>query len=912
MALIPVAVGDTGAQARAKINAGFTAIDVEVAARASAVSGEASARAAAIAAEATTRAAGDLDAISAVINHTDRPGERPDLFSNVTTGRPEDLSGLPSANVRTVSSYGRVYRTTGEAVVAARHVTRIESGRHYLVRGAVSRYVNPADPLNDAVVLVAQALDANFSAYGSPVALSTLSSLTTGSGRTVVQKVFATSSGDGVDVVIPAGVYVRLYWRTYGSVCQTDIEHLSRPLDVTEWGELPSPDLTALSSRMGALEDIEAGDRLDALEAAVDGGKVATFATRSDALGATLAASVTVVRTLGYANPGDLGGADYAEVDTEPTAHDAYLTIGERWFELVPPPVLAIEHFGGGSDVADNAAALSAAGAYCRAKGLTRVWVEGAIEATTAVPQADIADLTFIGPGSLSGVYRKRVIPANAPAPALRDLTVVAGRHLRQCARRAGPLRVVIAGDSTTTQWANTVGSSDMLSSVLRQTILQHYPDAVITIRAVGGQTWAGLFSPVSSVMADWGVGGSKLWIEYISDLDPDLVILNFGMNDSYTISHYYMHSAITTIAAWTPAPDVVLCAGPVPSYGALGYPAGATKTDQEGRDRAAGWIRTYAQYHGLGLLDHNRLHNMVRDGFDPCSTVMRRAGTVLPAFATGLSACDGEEECTDWIAAINFNASSWGAGYLIAKVGAGSADYIQIRRADSTHFHFDLVGGKTGGAGLDVYTYKSVLNVPAAVPTSSTARIVLEKSGNIIQVYLDASVHGGTTDRIFVSQIVAEGGLYTPRVEAWGTDIALISVDWSYGDPQTYMPSATDSELWSDGSGSGVGPHGGSGWNHPSGYMASLVYRPVINGQVWRGPYVGQSGTVALGSGTSTFSVVFADEEPDALYHVDLTTSGADPGGRLYVTTKATTGFTVVCSGASAEAYSAHWKLVR
>lgn len=209
MALTPISTGDTGASVRAKINAGFTATDA-----------------------ATTAVAGKAG-LGDIANAADRPGDNPDLFGNLSTGLPEALASLPSSNVVTVSGRGRSYRTEGTAVVAAKGVTRIEGARKYLVRAGVKRAVDGGDPAGDAVVLAIQMLAADGTASGSPVALATLEDLTVASGARVVEVVVSTVAAADVDVVIPAGVYARVYWHTYGSTCETDIEFLARPLDVT-------------------------------------------------------------------------------------------------------------------------------------------------------------------------------------------------------------------------------------------------------------------------------------------------------------------------------------------------------------------------------------------------------------------------------------------------------------------------------------------------------------------------------------------------------------------------------------------------------------------------------------------------------------------------------------------------------
>ncbi len=249
MALTPISAGDTGASVRAKINSGFSAAD-----------------AAADAAAAAAAAAASKASLADIANGGERPGDNPALFANLTAGLPEVLSGLPSGNVVTVSGRGRSYRVTGEAVVAAKRMTRIENARKYAIRAGVRRAVDSGDPAGDAVVLAVQMLAADGTAAGAPAALATLSDLTVASGARVVEVVVSTVAGPGVDVVLPAGVYARVYWHAYGSACQTDIEFIGIPVDVTDALAAAADVPVAVASNVG-----RPGDRPDLFTTALIG-----------------------------------------------------------------------------------------------------------------------------------------------------------------------------------------------------------------------------------------------------------------------------------------------------------------------------------------------------------------------------------------------------------------------------------------------------------------------------------------------------------------------------------------------------------------------------------------------------------------------------------------------------------------
>ena len=191
MALSPINVSDTGAEVREKINAAIAATD-------------------------TKADAGDA------IKANERPGDSTNLFTNVTIGAPSDVAPLPTGNVAAVGGRGNVWRAEGTAVVATRKVARLQEGRKYLIRATFRRAVNGSDPSGDAIVLAIQGLNVNFTSAGAPVALVTTPSLTPDDGPRTVSVVVSTSAGVGVNVVLSAAAYFRVYLHAYGSTCQTD------------------------------------------------------------------------------------------------------------------------------------------------------------------------------------------------------------------------------------------------------------------------------------------------------------------------------------------------------------------------------------------------------------------------------------------------------------------------------------------------------------------------------------------------------------------------------------------------------------------------------------------------------------------------------------------------------------------
>jgi hypothetical protein len=85
------------------------------------------------------------------------------------------------------------------------------------------------------------------------------------------------------------------------------------------------------------------------------------FDTRADAIAATIPGTVNVLRIAGYAAPGDLGGALYKRVASQPAHNGKIQSADGTWWEIAER-VFTVHMFGGaGDDTADNSAALASA-----------------------------------------------------------------------------------------------------------------------------------------------------------------------------------------------------------------------------------------------------------------------------------------------------------------------------------------------------------------------------------------------------------------------------------------------------------------------------------------------------------------------------------------------------------------------
>lgn len=265
--------------------------------------------AAAVAVEATARAASELETAAnlarldeqmadplrkAQLLPTHRPGDTPWLHgSGIAGGNPYTLP--PVTNVA-VAAEGAVVRIVGAGVISDRRLHVLEPDRQYGVRFALRRAVNPPDPAGDAVRLAIAWYD-RFGSLSGTTALENLSPLTTAMGRQ--SRFFIVSRLPGDDVVAaPAGaVYGRPFIQTYGAGGKTDVEVIDWE-DVTG-NEVWSPDVGELQGRVVALESLDVGARLGALEVEAGTSANLRFASEADAAAASVPTSVDTLEIVG-------------------------------------------------------------------------------------------------------------------------------------------------------------------------------------------------------------------------------------------------------------------------------------------------------------------------------------------------------------------------------------------------------------------------------------------------------------------------------------------------------------------------------------------------------------------------------------------------------------------------------------
>lgn len=285
MALTDLLPGDTGADARAKINAGFAEarkvadLAASVAAQGTTLTAQAGTLATALgsvatltASEAETKdavadlaereeaAAQSLADLAATVSRTmlgaslgTRPGDFPMLFSSAIEGDGPTLPPLDPAGC-IASPFGTIYRLAGAGIVALRAAVWLEPDAFWSMRLLFRRLANATDPNNHAVDVAIQWLDGAYQAIGLSL-VQRYSGLKRSDGPVGLTIRIPSLAGERPAIVPPKGaVFWRPYLRTYGNDGETAVESLV-VADVTNAGVF-APDLSALAARMTSLEGV--------------------------------------------------------------------------------------------------------------------------------------------------------------------------------------------------------------------------------------------------------------------------------------------------------------------------------------------------------------------------------------------------------------------------------------------------------------------------------------------------------------------------------------------------------------------------------------------------------------------------------------------------------------------------------
>lgn len=477
-------------------------------------------------------------------------------------------------------------------------------------------------------------------------------------------------------------------------------------------------------------------------------------------------------------------------------------------------------------DGSDETATLQAVITRAISEGVRYVQIDGDLYAPGTL--TDRGNVIFVGKGKLIGQYRREVYPHRVHPLGIGGIQPE--RHLVQFARARTPV-VVIVGDSISTYSADSLARQATWASMVETKIRADNHGRTMTFhnRAIGSQTWTtfnSVPSPAPAASYAWYTNPARPWIDYLNDLSPDLVVVGFGMNDAGAFSRADFESAIAKMRAWTKVPDIVIVPNLVPALDPdpLFQSGFGSEAGQEGRDFAAGYVRTWAQRNNCGIIDLNRYENILRDGRDILSTHLERV-------ASGVSATNGGyagngEKCRDWsfVGSITSGFSDWQnnpIGPLSMKLGQAAADVVFIKDSGSGNFRFEFY---TSGGTL----YKAVITTIPIPLTSFT--MIAEKRGS---TFLFRTVSDQTTSDICrVDDLLTHGGHYTPWFGYHSNNTGPFNqVFFNIGREELWLPQILDGELWGpkNPTAGTQQPSGGNGVNHPTSMGATAIYMPAL-----------------------------------------------------------------------------------
>lgn len=492
------------------------------------------------------------------------------------------------------------------------------------------------------------------------------------------------------------------------------------------------------------------------------------------------------------------------------------------------------------NSVAVNSNRLISMLAYAVANGIKRIDVGTEFTVDDVTYPIHDKGLVFFHGKQISGLYRRDSLPED-PVSNIKPFEPIDSRSLQLFSTTSNPV-VVMMGDSISGYSVSDCTPVDSMWGVITEEIKLLNPknEFVFYNRGVGGQVWANANTTANANYPAWYTDPDREWLEYVKDVQPDLLFLAFGMNDSSGFDAASMHAVLTKINAWPKVPDIVLVTTPNPAMSTRIGGSGSgfySRADQEGRDYVAGYVRAAASYYGYGLLDINRQTNLLRDGRDIISCPMGIQKQVTGSWVQSATKCHAYY--------FNGGIASWpDLNSLRFIVGAGSEDWVTIIK-NGADFN---ITARTSGAG----NYK-VINYTAPSPTA-----VQSLSLSVTATQIVIAVNGDAEIARF--NCLRHGGEFTPRASFAGLNSGpFASYVLSLGHPEKVNQTLTDDMIYGSmgTTGDSKEPDGGNGVNHYSSQGVASVVRPVVRQADFsvRQPYIMKLRTGILSplSGTVT-----------------------------------------------------------
>jgi len=403
--------------------------------------------------------------------------------------------------------------------------------------------------------------------------------------------------------------------------------------------------------------------------------------------------------------------------------------------------------------------------------------------------------------------------------------------HMPRFTAASSPV-VVTSGDSRiTSAAANQIAPTECLFSLIKRRLNEDNPGKSISFydRAIGGTTYSNFLQTGTTLSAaglslpSFFTTVSAVWISYVQSLNPDLIILSWGINDSYSFVASQISSILSTIVGWTKIPDILLCTNVNASPNA-GTPFN-TSVNQIGYQTAAALTRSVALTKGngfsisnlpnIGLIDIGRFFTMVHDGYDPCNQYLTQVLTNI----TGITSFPYTlpQTAGDFDLEITFpgQASSiWSGGVTRVAIDMGP-------NAASTVNELRILNS-SGNAEAIYYPGNSTAGLSSNLGAMGSGDLVFRVTAK--NEYVAVSCDGGTPVEFYVPRMA---GQMSPQIRLAGTIPAGTNMNVNFYASGTALPSlitCSDAQMYS-----GIAAQGGNSSVHPDSFGVSSVEYAVL-----------------------------------------------------------------------------------
>lgn len=590
----------------------------------------------------------------------------------------------------------------------------------------------------------------------------------------------------------------------------------------------------------GSPEKVGASQYLQALERIFAGRSVSGKETVADMVADSNIKPPAIVSTEGHGAAGDGGHNVYLieakTGDPEDGGSVIFMADGTNQATGLFPGDEYDSRQWGATGSGDESTKYQAAVDYLIASGKRCLTVD--VDHDTNMTIDNRSNVVFRGKGSFkttngdTGTYRRQVVPTSATvANAYPDERM--GVELN----RIEDAKIVVTGDSLTTFSADALTAADGFTQRIIAEITSANPDVAFEFvgRGIGAQKWDNLddLPSTSYPIADrypWYYDDMRPWLDYIFDEDPDFVIISMGINDQQNLNREKVESVVAKIEATGARVILVTNLGvnlsPHPDNATFG-----TYDAQEGRDYAAGWIRTYAQYHDYPCIDMNRTFNLMRDGRDILDTYLIEMDEDTYPSPQQYVAPDAQR-CRDFSIRADIDAAGWTNPNPISVVlstGTNNAVFIDD---DGGFLRFRFYRGDSSSL---------YLTVTSDIPTpEASAEVEISVRGNQFSFRIIPPGDGNLAGvQPFTQKVIRYGGLTIPSIFYFGGGGSgpVTRAQLSMGVEKLYIPALTDVEMFGEAtlSTQQKAVTGGNGVNHPTSQGSTFIYGAHFSAQDYR-----------------------------------------------------------------------------